>query len=78
MGRLAVGLAFPAHGLFLHHRHSGPVHLHIQDRNGLADDDRQIQLHGPLDLLLLTRDDTISDGFCGALHGFGSNLQIGE
>src|SRR6266567_6802848 len=32
---------------------------------------------GPLDLLLLTRDDTISDGFCGALHGFGSNLQIG-
>ena len=36
MGRLAVRFALPAHRLFLHHRYSRPVHLHIQDRNRLS------------------------------------------
>src|SRR6266540_2052485 len=40
--RLAVGLAFASLRFFLYYRHAGPVHLHIQDRNRLADDDRQI------------------------------------
>ena len=78
MGRLAFRLALPAHRLFLHHRHSRPIHLHIQDRNGFAHDDRQIQLHGPLDLLLLACGDILSDGFRRPLHGFGGHLQIGE
>src|SRR6266481_304348 len=50
----------------------------IQDRNWLSDDDRQIQLHGSLDLLLLTRGDILSDGFRGPLHGLGGHLQIRE
>ena len=53
VGRLAVGLAFPALRLFLHHRYSGPIHLHIQDGNRLADHHGQIQLDGSLDLPLL-------------------------
>ena len=78
MGRLAVRLALPTHRLFLHHGHSRPIHLHIQDRNWLADDDRQVQLHGSLNLLLLARGDILSDGFRRPLHGFGGHLQIGE
>ncbi len=29
VGRLAVGFAFASLGFFFHHRHAGPVHLHI-------------------------------------------------
>ena len=68
----------PTCRLFLHHRDSGPIHLHIQDGNGFARDDRQIQLQGFLDLFLLTLDDIGSDGFCRALHGFGGHLQAGQ
>src|SRR6266404_960762 len=78
MRRLALRLALPTHRLFLHHRDSGPIHLHIQDGNGFASDDRQIQLQGFLDLFLLTLDDIVSDGFCRTLHGFGRHLQAGQ
>ena len=39
MSWLALGLAWPTHRLFLHYGNSGPVHLHIQDGNRLADQD---------------------------------------
>jgi len=78
MGRLAVRLALPPHRLFVHHRHSGPIHLHIQDGNGLVHHHRQVQLHGPLDLFLLPRSDIVSDGFRGPLHGLRGHLQTGE
>ena len=68
----------PTRRLFLHHGDSGPIHLHIQDRNGFAHDDRQIQLQGFLDLFLLTLDDIVSDRFCRALHRFGGHLQAGQ
>ena len=76
--RLPFCLALPAHGFLSHHRHSGSVHLHIQNRNRLSHDHGQIQLHGPLDLRLLARGDIFSDGLRRALHGFGGHLQIGE
>jgi hypothetical protein len=78
VGRLPLVLAWPAHRLLLHHRYSGPIHLHIQDRDRFAQHHRQIQLHGPLDLLLLVHSDILSDGFRRPLHGFGGDLQIGQ
>src|SRR3954451_18052169 len=39
MCRQAVELALAALGLFLHHRDAGAVHLHVQNRNGFADED---------------------------------------
>jgi hypothetical protein len=51
MGGLTIGLALWANGLLLHHWHSRPIHLHIQDAHRLAGDDGQIQLEGPLDLV---------------------------
>jgi hypothetical protein len=44
----------------------------------LAQHHRQIQLHGPLDLLLLARGDMLSYGFRRPLHGFRGHLQIGQ
>jgi hypothetical protein len=41
---LAVGFAFASFGFLLHYRYAGPVHLYIQNRNRLADNDRQVQL----------------------------------
>jgi hypothetical protein len=31
MGRLTLDFALPTHRLFLHHRHSRPIHLHVKD-----------------------------------------------
>ena len=78
MRRLTIGLAFPRYGLFLHYGDAGPVHLHIQDGNGFADDHRQIQLHGALNLLLLPMRKIFSDRFRRALHGFGGDLQASQ
>ena len=78
MGRLAVRLALPAHRLFLHHRYARPIHLHIQDRNRFPHHDRQIQLHGALNLPLLALSDVASDGLRGALHRLGGHLQAGQ
>jgi hypothetical protein len=71
-------LTLTAHRFFLHHRYSGGVHFHIQNRDRLAHHDRQIQLLGPLNLLSRARADILSNGFCRSLHGFGSHLQIGQ
>jgi hypothetical protein len=78
MGRLAVRLALPADGLFLHHGHSGPIHLHIQNRNRLPHNDRQIQLDGLLYFLPRASRDIAPDGLRRALHRFGCNLQAGQ
>jgi hypothetical protein len=78
MGWLTFRLALPARRLFLHHGYSRPVHLHIQNRNCFAHHHRQIQLHGPLDLLLLAGGDILPDGFRRPLHGLGGHLQVGE
>jgi hypothetical protein len=78
MRRLNVGLALPTQNLFLHHRDSGPVHLHIQGGNRFPGDDRQIQLQSFLDLCLLTLGDLASDGLGDTLDGFGGHLQTGQ
>src|SRR5204863_9915617 len=60
VSRLPIGLAFASLSLFLHYRHPGAVHLHIQDRNRL---DGQIQLDGSLNLALLVFRNIATDGF---------------
>src|SRR6266481_2964085 len=52
MGRLARALALPTDRLFLHHRDTRPIHLHVQDAHRLADNHGQLQLEGFLDLRL--------------------------
>jgi hypothetical protein len=61
MRGLTVGLALSTQSLFLHHRNSGPVHLHIQNGNRFTGDDRQIQLQSFLDLSLLALGDIASE-----------------
>jgi hypothetical protein len=78
MRRLTVGLALPTQSLFLHHRDSGPVHLHIQDGNRFPGDGRQIQLQSFLDLCLLALGDIASDSLGDTLDGFGGHLQTGQ
>jgi hypothetical protein len=46
MGRLTGDFALPTHRLFLHHRDSRPIHLHVQDGNRLAPGNGQVQLAG--------------------------------
>ena len=69
-GRLPFGLALAPGGFFFYHRHSGSIHFYVQNRNRLAHDDRQIQLHGALNVRLLVRGD--------ALHRLGGDFQTGE
>jgi hypothetical protein len=76
--RLPFRLALPAYRLFFHYRYSRPIHLHIQDWNRFAHHHRQIQLHGPLYLLLLACCDILSYGFRRPLHCFGGHLQARE
>ena len=76
--RQAVEFAFATRGLFLHHGHAGAVHLDIENGNGLAHDDGQIELHGAIDLLLLLTRDVCADRFGHALHGLGGYLQAGQ
>ena len=71
-------LTGPSLSLFLHHRYSRPIHLHIQDRNRLADFDGQVQLDGSLDLLLLTLSDILSNSFRRTLDRLGGHLQSGQ
>lgn len=78
MGRLAFGLALPAHGFLFHDGHSGSIHLRIQHRDRFSHNNRQIQLHGPLDFCLLARGDIFPDSLRRALHGLGGHLQIGQ
>src|SRR5438093_4728403 len=78
MGRLARALALPTDRLFLHHRNSRPIQLHVQDAHRLADNHGQVQLEGFVDLGLFALSDIGSDGLRGTLHGFGSHLQTGQ
>jgi hypothetical protein len=75
---LAVSLAFAPQGLFLHYRYAGPVHLHIQNGNWFAHDDRQIQLDGSLNLHLFVRGDTGSYRLRRTFHRLSGYLKIGE
>ena len=75
MGRQASDLTFTASSFPLHHRHAGSVHLNVQKGNRFAHEDGQIELHGAIDLLLITVRNVCADGFCHALDGFGGDLQ---
>jgi hypothetical protein len=78
MGRLTFGLALPAHGFLFHHGYTGPVHLRIQHGNRFSHDDRQVQLHGSLDLDLLAGGDVFADGLRRTLYRFRGDIQIGQ
>ena len=65
-----------AHRFLFHHRHAGAIHWHIPNRYQFSDHHGEIQLHGPLDLLLLARGDILSHRLRGSLHGLGSHFQI--
>jgi hypothetical protein len=77
MCRQASGLAFAALGLFLYNRNAGPVHLHIENRNRLADDDGQIQLNGFADLALLAGSNIGANRLRRALYRFGGHFETG-
>jgi len=78
MGGLVFGLALPPHRLFLHHRDSRPIHLHVEDGNRLAGNGGQVQLEGFLDFLLLALGNIGSDGLRRTLHRFGGHFQVGQ
>ena len=78
MSGLSIDFALAPFGLLFHHRHAGPIHLHIQNQYRLADHHRQMQLDRALYLFLLAVRDIRSDGFCDALHRFGRHLQAGQ
>jgi hypothetical protein len=78
MGRLAVRLALAVHCLFPYHRHSGPIHLDVENRNRLADDDGQIQLDGLLHFFLFTLSNVFSDRFRHALDRLGGHFQTSQ
>ena len=75
---LTVRLTLPPDGFFLHYWIASPIHLHIQDRNWLAQHDWQIQLYGAPDFCLLTLRNIRTNRFCRPLHGFSGHLQAGE
>lgn len=78
MRGLSVRFALAPLGFFFHYRHPGPVHLHIQDRNRLADNEGQIELDCLLNLLLLVLSDIDADSLCRTFHRFGCDLQISQ
>jgi hypothetical protein len=65
---------FPSLHLFLHQRHSRPIHLHIQD-GGLTDDDGQVQPDGSVYLALLTLSDIVSNRLRRTLYCLGGYRQ---
>jgi hypothetical protein len=78
MGWFALLFADPSLGFFFHHGDSRAIHEHVENRNRLPHDHRQIQLHGALNLVVLARGDVRADSLDGPLHGFGGHLQIGQ
>src|SRR2546430_1746646 len=77
MGRLTFGLALPTDRLFLHHRNSRPIHLHVQDANRLARHHWPFQLQGFLNLVLFAVTHSgsrgprlVQSGSQGRFHGF--------
>jgi hypothetical protein len=75
---LPFGLVLPAYGLFSYHRNSGVVDLRVHNGNRLSHHQRQVQLHGALDLCLLRGGDIFPDDLRRALHSLGGELQIGQ
>jgi hypothetical protein len=78
MRRLALDLTLPTHRLFLHHRDSRPIHLHVEDGNRLPRDDRKVQRPHFRDFPLLALSDIGADPLRCALHRFGGHLQAGQ
>jgi hypothetical protein len=78
MGRPTVHLRLVTHCFLFHHRHSGPIHFHIENRNRLADDDGQIQLDGLLHFFLFTLSDVFFNCFGDALNRFGCHFQTSQ
>lgn len=63
MGRQTVQFAFAALGLLLDDGHASAIHLEIKDGDEFTENDRQIQLDGAIDLLLLASCDVLADRF---------------
>ena len=78
MGWLILRLARPAQRLRRAHRHTGSIHLHVQDGYSFADHDGQIQLHGALHRRLLALRNVGSDLLRRALHRLGCHLQASQ
>ena len=78
MGRQAIELAGPAGRLFLHDRHTGAIHLDIENGDRFTHDEGQIQLECPIDLLLLAPCDIGAGRFGHALDGFSGEIQAGQ
>lgn len=74
--RLAGLFPLPALRLGHDHGYAGTVDLDIENRNAGSDHDRQCQVFGTADLLLLSREDVPANGFRGTLYGFGRYRQI--
>jgi hypothetical protein len=66
VGRLAILFAGPA-------GNAGAIHLHVQIGNARPDRNRQLELHGSLELLLLAQFDIFSDRFGCALDCLGGD-----
>src|SRR5271165_2568618 len=77
MGWLTVRLAQAAHRFLLDHRHSGAIHLDVENRNRLACDDRQIQLDRFLDFFSRALSYIFSDSFRRALNRLSRHVQAG-
>jgi hypothetical protein len=75
VGGLAVLFAGTAFGFLFHYGNTRAIHLHIQIGNAWPQRDGQRELECSLQLALLTNFDVLSDGFGGALHGFGGYRQ---
>ncbi len=78
VGGLAVVLALASLRLFFHYWDSGPIHLHIQNRNRFTHNDGQVQLDGLADFPLFAGGDVGSDGLRRALHRFAGHVQSGQ
>jgi hypothetical protein len=76
--RLAVLFPGTTFTLLAHYGNSGAIHFHIQNGDAGYDGNRQVQLHGPLALLLLTLFDICSDGFGRAFYRLSSDRQTGQ
>src|SRR4029077_14298079 len=76
--RLTVLFAGPACTLLTHDGNAGAIHLRVQNGNAWSHRDRQLQLQGSLELVLLANFDIFSDGFGCALYRLGCERQAGQ
>ena len=78
MRRLSVGFSLSSFGFLPYHGHARAIHLHVEGGYGLTDGYRQVQLHGLLDLTLLTLGDIAANALGGALDRFSRHIQAGQ